>query len=167
MDTNERLKKWLEDAYAMEQEAETMLKAMGGRIEHYPQLKARIEQHVGETQQQMSRLEQCLQQVGGSKPNAKAALGSVMAAVHAMGNAMMDDEVAKGVGIAYAFEQMEIASYRAVLIAAERAGNTAVAGICKEILAEEEAMAQWLLDHQPGIIAQFLDREAADVEAKR
>ena len=34
----ERLLKWLQDAYAMEQEAETMMKAMASRIENYPSL---------------------------------------------------------------------------------------------------------------------------------
>ena len=52
----ERLLKWLQDAYAMEQEAETMMKAMASRIENYPQLAARIGQHVQETQGQAASL---------------------------------------------------------------------------------------------------------------
>ncbi len=48
---SERLLKWLQDAYAMEQEAETMMKAMASRIQNYPHLAARIGQHVQETQQ--------------------------------------------------------------------------------------------------------------------
>jgi ferritin-like metal-binding protein YciE len=43
---SERLLKWLQDAYAMEQEAETMMKAMASRIQNYPHLAARIAQHV-------------------------------------------------------------------------------------------------------------------------
>lgn len=45
----ENLMDWLRDAHAMEQQAEQMLKAQAARIEHYPQLKARIEQHLEET----------------------------------------------------------------------------------------------------------------------
>jgi ferritin-like metal-binding protein YciE len=41
---SERLLKWLQDAYAMEQEAETMMKAMASRIQNYPHLAARIGQ---------------------------------------------------------------------------------------------------------------------------
>lgn len=163
----DRLREWLEDAYAMEQEAETMLKSMAGRIEHYPELRARLEQHVAETRQQMTELEGCIEELGGSKPTVKAAAGSLMASVHAMGNAMMNDEVAKGVGISYAFEQMEIVTYRAVVIAARRAGQEAIAQRCEAIMAQEEAMASWLFDAQPQIIAAFLDREAADMDAKR
>lgn len=162
-----RLVGWLEDAYAMEQEAETMLKAMASRIKHYPAFQQRIEQHVSETQQQMQNLEQCLQELDASKPTAKAAIGSAMATVHAMGNAMMDDEVAKGVGIAYAFEQMEVASYRALIIAARRAERPRIAAICEQILGEEQAMVDWLFEQQPALIDQFLNREWADLEAKR
>ena len=42
----ENLLDWLRDAHAMEQQAEQMLKAQSKRLEHYPQLKARIDQHI-------------------------------------------------------------------------------------------------------------------------
>jgi ferritin-like metal-binding protein YciE len=62
---------------------------------------------------------------------------------------------------------MEIVTYRAVVIAARRAGQEAIAQRCEAIMAQEEAMANWLFDAQPQIIAAFLDREAADMDAKR
>ena len=52
----ENLLDWLRDAHAMEQQAEQMLKAQAGRIEHYPKLKARIEEHIQETVGQRERL---------------------------------------------------------------------------------------------------------------
>jgi ferritin-like metal-binding protein YciE len=48
----ERLMEWLRDAHAAEEQAETMLSGMARRIENYPDLRARIEQHIGETQRQ-------------------------------------------------------------------------------------------------------------------
>src|SRR5690606_37190891 len=42
----ERIIQWLRDAHTMETEAETMLKAMSSRIEHYPDLKQRIDRHI-------------------------------------------------------------------------------------------------------------------------
>ena len=42
-DVNENLLAWLKDAHAMEQQAEHMLKAQASRIDHYPELKARLE----------------------------------------------------------------------------------------------------------------------------
>lgn len=40
---------WLRDAYAMEKQPETMLKAQASRLENYPDVRARIEQHLRET----------------------------------------------------------------------------------------------------------------------
>lgn len=99
---------WLQDAYAMEQEAETMLKAMAGRLEHYPELRARIQAHVEETRQQSSQLETCIARLDGSVPAARG------------------------------------------------------------MLAEEEAMAKWLLEHHESVILAFLTRETTEgVTAKR
>ena len=81
---------------------------------------------------------------------------------------MMSDEVVKGLGISYAFEHMEIASYRNLMFAAEAAGDTGTAALCREILPEEQAMAYWLLQHQQALVQQFLAREQAeDTTAKR
>lgn len=164
---SKRLLSWLEDAYAMEQEAETMMKAMTSRIEHYPELRERIAHHVQETKWQAEQLAGCIDRLGGSLPDMKGAIAKTMAGIHAMGNAMMSDEVAKGVGISYAFEHMEIATYRALLIAARREGQEEIAEVIESILRQEEAMAEWLLEHQPAIIEAFLEREEADLTAKR
>ncbi len=37
---------WLRDAHAMEKQAESMLESMASRIDNYPELRARIEQHL-------------------------------------------------------------------------------------------------------------------------
>lgn len=46
---NEHLVDWLRDAYAMEKQAESMLKAQSSRLENYPELRQRIDQHLQET----------------------------------------------------------------------------------------------------------------------
>jgi len=164
----ERLLKWLQDAYAMEQEANTMLTATAGRLEHYPELKARIEQHIAETRDQSEQVKRCIELLDGSLPTVKGAVASVMATVHAAGNSMMSDEVAKSLGVSYAFEHMEIASYRALVIAAKEAGQTQIAEICAAILDQEIAMAEWLIEHQEATILAFLKRERTEGQtAKR
>jgi ferritin-like metal-binding protein YciE len=156
----DRIVQWLGDAHAMEMDAQTMLKTFASRLEHYPALKQRVEQHVGETQRQAQRLEERLQALGSSTPTLRDAAASAMAALHATGNAMMSDEFIKGVGISYAFEHMEIASYRNLLFAAETVGDAATAQLCRDILPEEEAMARWLFEHQQDLVQQFLSLDA-------
>jgi ferritin-like metal-binding protein YciE len=158
---SERLVRWLGDAHAMETDAEAMLKAFGSRIEHYPGLKQRVEQHVIETQSQARRIEARLQALGSSTPAVRDMAAGVMGSLHAAGNAMMSDEVLKGVGISYAFEHMEIASYRNLLFAAETLGDMETARLCREIIPEEQAMADWLFQHQQDLVQQFLALDAS------
>jgi len=84
-----------------------------------------------------------------------------------VGGLFAGDEVVKGAMAGYVFEHFEIASYTALIIAAEEAGEADVARICRENLAEEEAMAEWLREHLPKVTKQFLQREEAGAPAKR
>lgn len=58
--TDKHLDNWLRDAHAMEQQAETMLSAMAKRLEHYPDLRQRIEQHIAQTREQSRLIGECL-----------------------------------------------------------------------------------------------------------
>jgi ferritin-like metal-binding protein YciE len=42
-----------------------------------------------------------------------------------------------------------------------------VARVCQQNLAEEQEMAAWLEQHLPQTTAEFLERQAADMPAKR
>ncbi len=164
----EHLLDWLRNAHAMEQQAETLLSTMAGRLEHYPALQQRIEQHVDETRSQAERLEDCIERLGGDTSTSKDLAAKAMATMHAMGNAMMSDEVVKGSGFSYAFEHFEIAQYRVLIAAATAAGDDETAAVCAEILEEEQAMADWLADHLEDTVEQFLERsEMEGVSAKR
>ncbi|WP_445156846.1 ferritin-like domain-containing protein [Halomonas sp. E14] len=161
------LEDWLRDAHAMEKQAEQMLETHAKRLEHYPQLQARIEQHLTETRGQTERIEQCLSLLGTDVSTFKD-LGAQMSAFgQAMGAMMSGDEVMKAGLAHYAFEHFEIASYKALIQAAETVGKPEIARICQEILKEEEAMAQWLGDHLDDTTRQFLARsEDGDLRAK-
>lgn len=147
---------WLRDAHAMEEQAETMLKGMEGRLEHYPELRARITQHVQETRHQAERLRHCIQDLGGDTSLLKDWTGKFMATMQGFSGAMASDEVVKGTMFSYAFEHMEIAAYRNLIAAAQILGETQTAQVCQSILEEEIAMASWLETHMNDVVAQFL-----------
>ena len=164
----EHLSDWLRDAYAMEQQAEKMLEGQASRLEHYPELRGRIEQHIEETRGQQQLLESCLNRMGTSPSTFKDAVGKMMAMGQAVGGMMASDEVVKGAIAGYVFEQTEIANYKALIAAAEAVGETHVAQVAQQILEQEQAMADWLDAHLPSIVQAFLARDAADgVPAKR
>ncbi len=159
---------WLRDAHAMEQQAETMLKAQSERLEHYPQLRARIEEHITETQGQRELLEECLARFDASPSTVKDMGGKIMAFGQGIGGSIMTDEVVKGAAMGYVFENLEIASYTVLIAAAKDVGDTETQQACERILEQEVAMAQWLKDHLPEVVRAFLARDAdPDAVSKR
>ena len=78
------------------------------------------------------------------------------------------DEIVKGAMASYVFENMEIASYVTLIAAAREVGDAETQRVCEQILAQEEAMAQWVLDNLPEVTQAFLVRDATDgMEAKK
>lgn len=164
---NDHLNDWLRDAHAMEQQAETMLKAQAERLEHYPDLRARIVQHIEETRGQQAILDEILARRGISNSVMKDLGGKLAAFGQGVGGMMTSDEVVKGAMAGYVFENLEIASYTSLIGAATAVGDTATAAACERILVQEKEMAAWLLQHLPQITAAFLARSATPgAEAK-
>ena len=87
--------------------------------------------------------------------------------VQGMLHAFASDEVMKHALASYAFEQFEAASYRALVTAAEQAGEREAASTCATILRAEEAMAAWLWERLPQLTQQYLQRAAAGADANR
>ena len=165
---NQELDQWLRNAHAMEEQAEQMLSAQASRIENYPELSAGIERHLQETKSQRERLERCLDRRGTSSSGMKDIAGKFTAMMQGVGGSMMSDEVVKGAMASYAFEHFEVATYRALVAAAELAGDTETARTCEEICREEEAMAAQIAGLLPRIATTYLERSARDMaEAKR
>jgi ferritin-like metal-binding protein YciE len=156
---DERLDQWLRDAHAMEEQAEQMLSATSSRLEHYPQLKARLDQHLAETRNQAAMLSRCIERRGTSTSTLKDLAGKVTAMAQGLSGLFVGDEVVKGSMASYTFEHMEIASYKVLIATAEEAGDTETASVCRTILREEEAMATWLADNLDPITRQYIARE--------
>ncbi|MGE4336543.1 MAG: ferritin-like domain-containing protein [Pigmentiphaga sp.] len=158
---------WLRDAHAMEEQAETMLSATAERLENYPALKQRIEQHIIETQGQGRRVAACIERLGGDTSAFKDAGGKLMATAQGFSGMFASDEVVKGAIFSYAFENLEIASYKSLIAAALQMGDQQTARACEDNLEEEIAMAEWLHGHIEQLTVQFLAKAQAGEPAKR
>ena len=64
-------------------------------------------------------------------------------------------------------ENMEIASYRAIIEAADQLGESEVARVCRQIMADEERMAEWLRDNLPILVREFVSKQNVDRGAPR
>ncbi|WP_333855127.1 ferritin-like domain-containing protein [Leclercia sp.] len=159
---------WLRDAHAMEKQAESMLESMASRIDNYPDVRARIEQHITETKHQITLLEEILDRNDISRSVLKDSVSKMMAFGQSVGGIAASDEIVKGSISGYVFEQFEIACYTSLLAAAKKAGDVASVPAIESILAEEQRMADWLIQHIPNTTEQFLLRaDAEGVEAKK
>jgi ferritin-like metal-binding protein YciE len=164
----ERLMLWLRDAHAMEKQAEKVLSALADRIESYPQLKKKIKSHLLETKEQAERIRDCIESRDGDTSVLKDAGGQLLAMAQGFSGIFAGDEVMKGTLASYTFEHMEIASYRILIAAAEELGDEKTARVCRKILAEEEAMADWLIENIEPLTREYLEREENELaEAKR
>lgn len=158
---------WLRDAHAMEAQAETMLTSQIGRLESYPDLKMRMEQHLRETEAQRNALGDLLESLGEDRSVMKDTMGKLMAAGQGLSGLFVADEVVKGSLASYTFEQMEIASYTMLIAAAEAVGERQAVQILSGILAEEQAMAAWLAENLQPLTRSFLARQDSELQAKR
>jgi ferritin-like metal-binding protein YciE len=164
----ERFMEWLRDAHAMERHAETMMSAMANRIEHFPEVRQRLEQHIDETRQQAQMLESCIQRRGGDTSTFKDLAARFAGMGQGISGIFVGDEVVKGAMASYTFEHMEIAAYTVLIETAELVGDPETSAICQRILAQEQAMAAWLGEHLPAVTCTYLGREQqADGEADR
>lgn len=159
-EAEENFMDWLRDAHAMEEQAEKMLSATASRIENYPAVKAKLEQHLEETRRQSTLIRSCIERRGGSTSTLKDLAGKFTAAAQGMSGLFVSDEIVKATMASYTFEHFEISSYRSLIAAAESLGDHETKSICERILVEEEAMAKWLGEQLPIVTKEFLARAA-------
>lgn len=163
----ERLVQWLRDAHAMEEQAETMLKGHLDRVKHYPQFEARVGEHLRETRDQADVVRGCLESLGEDPSSIKDAGSKLLAKGQAISGMFADDEIMNWSLALHSFENLEVASYTVLVTAAEAAGEAEIAEACRNILAQEEAMAQWVKDNLQTLTLDYLGRDASDLPASR
>lgn len=154
---------WLHDAHAMEQQALTMMEGQLSRLDTYPDLRAQLQLHIAETREQAATLDRLLARQGSDASLMKDTMGRPAAMGQSLVGLFAADEVVKSVLAAYTFEQMEIASYRTLITAAEQMGDLEAIEVFTRSLDQEEAMAGWLAGHSAEITRKFLARAEVDL----
>jgi ferritin-like metal-binding protein YciE len=156
----------LRNAHAMENEALSIMKPQLSRIENYPEVAAKLDQHIRETEGQIQRLEDILRQLGEDHSTLKDIGGSIMGTMAAMGHTVAPDEILKNSFANFAFENFEIAAYKSLLTIAELGGFPyAISGL-EANLAEEQAMANWLDANLRAVTVKFASLREAGETAK-
>jgi ferritin-like metal-binding protein YciE len=166
MEARRHLVDWLRDAHGMEQQAISTLERQLERLESYPELAARVQQHLVESRRQADQLDACIRRLGGSTSAVKDIVGKLTGNAGAFFNAAAEDEVVKNMIAGYTLEHFEIASYKALIAAADLFGEAEVAQVCRDILREEEAMAAWIDRNLAELTKTFIERDVVGLQAK-
>ena len=123
------------------------LKKMGKEVSD-PAMKARMEQHLGETENQVSRLEQAFE-AAGLKVKATEC-PAILGIMKEHDEFKEDEEPSKQMleafvlGSGLRVEHYEIAAYQTVIAIGKTLGHTQSVSLLRENLAEELAMAKFI-----------------------
>src|SRR3954452_1582565 len=149
----------LRNAHAMETQARELMERQSERLTDYPDVKARVQTHLGETEGQMKRLEQCLSSFGESTSTIKDTAQSLMGNMMAMGHSVAGDEILKNIFANKAFEHYEIGAYKSLLPLCGPAGADSARTPLEQSLKEEEEMAAWVDQNVQKVTMAYLDKE--------
>jgi ferritin-like metal-binding protein YciE len=158
----------LRNAHAVEKQALSIMTPQVSRIEHYPEVADRLRQHIDETNNQIARLDELLEQFDTSGSVLKDAALSFSGTMAALAHTPAGDEIVKNSFANYAFEHFEIASYKSLLVMAEDGGFTGATPLLQQSLGEEQSMAQWIDESLPLVTRRYakLYAEGGASEAK-
>ncbi len=154
--------KWLNDAYGMENALVEVLENHAKDAEGHPQVQNRIQEHIETTRRHADRVEECIQRLGGDTSSLKAGTAKVFGTLQGMSTGAAEDELVKNAISDYASEQFEVASYRALIAAAEELGDGETVRACQENLREDEEMARWLEEQLPTVAEGFVQTRAGE-----
>ncbi len=146
----------LRNQHAVEGQAVETIEAQLSRMEAYPELHARMKQELDRSKTQATRLEDLLSKHGTSASTAKETVTNIVGKVSGVIHMTSDDEVVKNMLAAVGFKAYEIASYKALIATAEFAGMADDAAVLKQSQTEEMEMGDWLGEHLPGVMQQYL-----------
>lgn len=122
----------------------------------FPEIRERDEQHLEATRRHADLVRGCLESLGESPSGMKSALGTLMGSVQSVATGPFQGELVKNFLMDFASENLEIASYSAIITAARDLGEEDVARTCEGVLRDEQAMADWLQENLPSAVRETL-----------
>lgn len=157
-DHRQHLLAWLRDAHAMEEQAQITLLGQIQLFDGDPELRAKLIEHRNQTQRHAEEIRLCSQRHNDDPLLLREMAAKFAGFMRNTARLFAGDQHVRSIRALYSFEHVEIACYRTLITAAEAAGEHDIKRVCELILAEEEAMADWLRDRLPLVTQEFLLR---------
>ena len=152
---------WLNDAHAMELGIAQVLERHAEEAKDHPQMHAGLQRHLEQTRRHAELVKGCVERMGGETSGVKSGMASVMGTVQGMTTKLAKDELIKNTLHDYGTEHFEIACYTSLIAAAENLGDQETARVCREILRDDQAMADFLFQQIPPTTIEMLQMEHA------
>jgi ferritin-like metal-binding protein YciE len=146
----------LRNAHAMEHRSRELMKWQSERLRDYPELRAKIAEHLIETEKQLERLEQCLHEFEQRPSRLKDLALSLLGNLTATSNALFEDEILHDLFTNCAFEHYEVAAYTSLVKMAEETGFVHAKALLAESWREERAMAEWIDSRIGKVTSEYL-----------
>jgi ferritin-like metal-binding protein YciE len=159
----EQIVKYLGDIHAIEEQALVQMK-IAPKIAGDATLEAVFEGHIGETEDQKRRVEQRLEELGGSPNKLKDVAGVASGPAFALFAKFQPDTPGKLTSHAFSYEHMELAAYELLSRLAERTNDQQTVQLAKEIAGQENEMARRLSDKwDVAVNASLRDKDPDDI----
>ena len=152
---------WLNDAHAMELGIAQVLERHAEEAKDHPHVHDALQRHLEQTRRHAELVKGCVERMGGETSGVKSGMASVMGAVQGMTTKLAKDELIKNTLHDYGTEHFEIACYTSLIAAAENLGDQETARVCREILRDDQAMADFLFQQIPPTTIEMLQMERA------
>ncbi len=152
---------WLRDAHGLESQSVQMLTSQLPSLVDFQDFHQSVKVHAEISREQRDRLGARIAELGQVPSLFRDGLGMTLGLTAPMMISLLPDNVARSAVANYAFEHLEIGTYRALIGLAEQAGDRQTRTLAESILAQELEMAAWLEAHLAAIAAEVLPRAAA------
>ncbi len=149
---------WLNDAHGMENALIKVLEHQIKDARDYPPVQAKLEQHLEQTRQHAQLVKDRIEALGGHTSTIKTGMATLFGQIQAVATGAAHDEMVKNALADYAAENFEVASYTALIRAAQELNDQQTAAVCQQILLEDEEMVRWLQQNLPMLVQQTLQK---------
>jgi ferritin-like metal-binding protein YciE len=156
MTAKEMLIAWLNDAHGMENALIQILEHQVKDAKDFPQVQTKLQQHLEQTHRHAQMVKDCVEALGGKISTMKAGMASLFGQMQAVSTGAASDELIKNALSDFAAENFEVASYTALIQAAQELGEAQTASVCQQILQEDAEMARWIQQNLPTLVRETL-----------
>jgi ferritin-like metal-binding protein YciE len=157
MNIKDEITDWLRDAFAMERSQEIALEKIQNNSDICIECRTAAAMHLTETRQHSRIVESLLRSLGADISSFKTGLGMMTEKIRELETTLSPDRQVKDLFGSYAMEHFEIACYSALAAAAEAAGLSHITNACRQIILDEEKMAETIRKELPRVVRDYLN----------